>query len=316
MPKMASSSPSGKGGSRGVPSTSWRPGTGIALVAARAAPRRGWASASSSSRTAPMPPPPIPSSFSIEDSAGVTRDPARRILASPVPLISPATIEAVREGSDLVELVRGRVELVRRGGRWWGRCPFHDERTPSFSLLPPDFRRYYCHGCGATGDAIDWMREQEGSATFDEAVERLAERFGIPVRFEEESPARRGPPRGGRAPAGAARARRGLLLRVPLARRRGRRRRASTSPAAASARSWCGASASATRPAAAPCWPGGRSARASRARRSSTPASPACAAARPPTSSPRGSRSRSPTARDGCRASARAPSTPASARST
>jgi DNA primase len=99
-----------------------------------------------------------------------------------------ATIEAVREGSDLVELVRGRVGLVRRGGRWWGRCPFHEERTPSFSLLPPDFRRYYCHGCGATGDAIDWMREQEGAASFYEAIEALAERFGIPVRFEEESP--------------------------------------------------------------------------------------------------------------------------------
>jgi DNA primase len=99
-----------------------------------------------------------------------------------------ATIEAVREGSDLVDLVRGRVSLVRRGGRWWGRCPFHDERTPSFSLLPPDFRRYYCHGCGVTGDAIDWMREQEGATSFYEAIEQLAERFGIPVRFEEESP--------------------------------------------------------------------------------------------------------------------------------
>jgi DNA primase len=105
-----------------------------------------------------------------------------------VPLISPESVEAVRQGADLVELVGGRVALVRRGGRWWGRCPFHDERTPSFSLLPPDFRRYYCHGCGATGDAIDWMREQEGSASFGEAVEGLAERFSIPLRFEEESP--------------------------------------------------------------------------------------------------------------------------------
>jgi DNA primase len=97
-----------------------------------------------------------------------------------------ATIDAVREGSDLVELIRGRVSLVRRSGRWWGRCPFHDERTPSFSLLPPDFRRYYCHGCGATGDAIDWMREQEGAGSFFEAIEQLAERFGIPVEYSEE----------------------------------------------------------------------------------------------------------------------------------
>jgi DNA primase len=106
-----------------------------------------------------------------------------------MPLISPDSIESVRQGVDLVELVRGRVELVRRGGRWWGRCPFHGpERTPSFSLLPPDFRRYYCHGCGATGDAITWMREQEGAATFSEAIEALAERFGIPVSFAEETP--------------------------------------------------------------------------------------------------------------------------------
>jgi DNA primase len=107
-----------------------------------------------------------------------------RILSGVPP--TQATIEAVREGSDLVELVRGRVSLVRRGGRWWGRCPFHDERTPSFSLLPPDFRRYYCHGCGATGDAIDWMREQEGAAGFYEAIEQLAERFGIPVEYSAD----------------------------------------------------------------------------------------------------------------------------------
>lgn len=106
-----------------------------------------------------------------------------------MPLISPDSIESVRQGVDLVELVRGRVELVRRGGRWWGRCPFHGpERTPSFSLLPPDFRRYYCHGCGVSGDAITWMREQEGAATFSEAIESLAERFSIPVSFEEETP--------------------------------------------------------------------------------------------------------------------------------
>jgi DNA primase len=105
-----------------------------------------------------------------------------------MPLIAPQSVEAVRQGADLVELVRGRVELARRGGRWWGRCPFHTERSPSFSLLPPDFRRYYCHGCGVTGDAITWMREQEGAATFGEAIQQLAERFGIPISFEEESP--------------------------------------------------------------------------------------------------------------------------------
>jgi DNA primase len=105
-----------------------------------------------------------------------------------VPLISPESVEAVRQGADLVELVRGRVDLVRRGGRWTGRCPFHEERTPSFSLIPPDNRRYICFGCGAKGDAITWMMEQEGAATFAEAVEALAERFGITLRYERASP--------------------------------------------------------------------------------------------------------------------------------
>jgi len=61
-----------------------------------------------------------------------------------VPLIAPDSVSEILERADLVELVRGRVNLVRRGNRWVGRCPFHDERTPSFSLIPPDNRRYYC----------------------------------------------------------------------------------------------------------------------------------------------------------------------------
>ncbi|MDX6556800.1 MAG: primase, partial [Miltoncostaeaceae bacterium] len=103
--------------------------------------------------------------------------------------IPDETLDAVRQAADLVELVRARVELTRRSGRWWGRCPFHEERTPSFSLLPPDFRRYYCHSCLATGDAITWMQEREGAANFSEAVEVLAERYGIEFHNEEESPA-------------------------------------------------------------------------------------------------------------------------------
>jgi DNA primase len=105
-----------------------------------------------------------------------------------VPLISQDSVREILEGADLVELVRGRVNLVRRGNRWTGRCPFHEERTPSFGLIPPDNRRYYCHGCGATGDAVRWMMEKEGAGSFPEAVEALAERFGIAVRYERASP--------------------------------------------------------------------------------------------------------------------------------
>ena len=107
-----------------------------------------------------------------------------------MPRIAPESVQAVRDAADLVELVRARVALTRRGGRWVGRCPFHEERTPSFGLLP-DGHRYYCFGCGATGDAIDWMREQEGAASFADAVVALAERFGVPLSYASESAAER-----------------------------------------------------------------------------------------------------------------------------
>lgn len=121
-----------------------------------------------------------------------------------MPRIDPDSVQRVRDNADLVELVRGRVALQRRGGRWMGRCPFHEERTPSFGLLPPDSRRYYCHGCGATGDAFDWMQQQEGAGGFAEAVVALAERFGIEISYVEESPAE--------AAARQGRERRGELL--------------------------------------------------------------------------------------------------------
>ena len=105
-----------------------------------------------------------------------------------MPLITPDSVREILDAADLVELVRGRVNLVRRGNRWIGRCPFHEERTPSFGLIPPDNRRYYCHGCGATGDAVRWMMEKEGAGSFPEALEGLAERFGLPVRYERASP--------------------------------------------------------------------------------------------------------------------------------
>ena len=105
-----------------------------------------------------------------------------------MPRIQPESVDEVRAAADLVELVRGQVALARRGGRWWGRCPFHDERTPSFCLIPPDNRRYYCYGCGATGDAFTWMQEREGAGSFAEAVEGLADRFGVQLRFEEATP--------------------------------------------------------------------------------------------------------------------------------
>jgi len=105
-----------------------------------------------------------------------------------MPRVMDASIDEVRSSADLLELVRGQVQLARRGGRWWGRCPFHDERTPSFCLIPPENRTYYCYGCGATGDAFTWMQEREGAGSFMESVEQLADRFGVELRYEASSP--------------------------------------------------------------------------------------------------------------------------------
>jgi DNA primase len=104
-----------------------------------------------------------------------------------MPRISDETVRKVRDAASLTELVRDRVALMRRGGRWWGPCPFHDETAPSFCLLP-DESRYYCFGCHESGDALDWVQRIEGAGDFAEAVEVLADRFGIEVAYAESSP--------------------------------------------------------------------------------------------------------------------------------
>ncbi len=94
--------------------------------------------------------------------------------------------EAVVAAADMVEVVSSRTPLRRQGARWTGRCPFHDERTPSFSVNAVD-KLYYCFGCGAKGDLIGFVRETEG-LDFVGAVEWLADRFGVALEYEETSP--------------------------------------------------------------------------------------------------------------------------------
>lgn len=87
-------------------------------------------------------------------------------------MIDPALIREARERADLVALVSEVTQLRKDGRRWVGCCPFHEERTPSFSVYPDD-NSYHCYGCSAHGDAISWVRWRE-SITFRAAVERLA----------------------------------------------------------------------------------------------------------------------------------------------
>ena len=101
-------------------------------------------------------------------------------------LFTRDTIDRVRDAVDMVELVNGKTDLRRVGSRWTGLCPFHDERTPSFSVNPED-KLYYCFGCGEGGDAFKFVQQTE-ALEFQEAVELLAERFNVRVEREEDDP--------------------------------------------------------------------------------------------------------------------------------
>ena len=101
--------------------------------------------------------------------------------------ISPASVDEVKATADMVVVVSGRTQLRKAGARWVGRCPFHEERTPSFSVNAVD-KLFYCFGCGTGGDLISFVQETE-NVDFAGAVEWLAERFRVPLAYEETSPA-------------------------------------------------------------------------------------------------------------------------------
>ena len=100
--------------------------------------------------------------------------------------IKDSSVERVREGADFVAVVEERTSLRRQGGRLLGRCPFHEERTPSFTVNPVK-RLYHCFGCQRGGDMIDFVRETQG-LDFVGAIEWLADRFSIALEYEESSP--------------------------------------------------------------------------------------------------------------------------------
>jgi DNA primase len=94
--------------------------------------------------------------------------------------------DRVKDSADIVEIVSAYTDLQQRGQDYWGNCPFHDERTPSFKVNPRD-KLYYCFGCEASGDVFRFVEEKEGLA-FPEAVESLAERYGVEIAREDEDP--------------------------------------------------------------------------------------------------------------------------------
>jgi DNA primase len=100
--------------------------------------------------------------------------------------IKDTSVEEVKAAADIVAIVSERTQLRKAGARYMGRCPFHEERTPSFSVNAVE-KFYYCFGCGAKGDLITFVRETE-QLDFAGAIEWLADRFNIQIEYEETSP--------------------------------------------------------------------------------------------------------------------------------
>jgi DNA primase len=103
-------------------------------------------------------------------------------------LISKTTIQEVNNRLDAVSVVGDYVSLEKKGGRWWGRCPFHaggQEKTPSFKV-DPDLKMYHCFGCNAGGSVISFVMEME-KITYPEAIKILARKIGVEIIYEEGS---------------------------------------------------------------------------------------------------------------------------------
>jgi DNA primase len=103
-----------------------------------------------------------------------------------MPIFSPTLIQDVLARVSIVELVRTRVQLHKKGATWKGLCPFHQEKTPSF-VVNEARKSFHCFGCGKGGDAISFLRELEGLGFID-AISELADRAGVPLPKEEMSP--------------------------------------------------------------------------------------------------------------------------------
>ncbi|HWB68893.1 MAG TPA: DNA primase, partial [Solirubrobacterales bacterium] len=101
-------------------------------------------------------------------------------------LISSESLERLKQAADIVEVISTHTDLRRQGTRWVGLCPFHEERSPSFSVDAQE-KLYHCFGCGVGGDVIKFVEEKEGLG-FSEAVEVLADRYGVELERESEDP--------------------------------------------------------------------------------------------------------------------------------
>lgn len=108
-----------------------------------------------------------------------------------MPIYSKASLENLRSKIDLVEVLSSSIEMKRAGAAYKALCPFHDEKTPSFTLQKGD-SHYHCFGCGAHGDAIQFLMNYQ-KLSFSDAVQSLAERFHVVLEVMDKSQEQDGP---------------------------------------------------------------------------------------------------------------------------
>lgn len=106
-----------------------------------------------------------------------------------MPYFSDDIIEEVRSRNDIVDVIGQYVHLTKKGSTYFGLCPFHNEKTGSFSVSP-NKQMYYCFGCGAGGNVFTFMMQYE-NFTFGEAMEALADRRVLPCPSRNILPHRR-----------------------------------------------------------------------------------------------------------------------------
>ncbi|NJP09902.1 MAG: DNA primase, partial [Leptolyngbyaceae cyanobacterium RU_5_1] len=95
-----------------------------------------------------------------------------------IPRLHPETIDQVKQRADIVDVVSEHVVLRKQGKDFTGLCPFHDDKSPSFTVSPSK-QFYYCFSCGAGGNAIKFLMEL-GKRPFSEVVLDLARRYQVP----------------------------------------------------------------------------------------------------------------------------------------
>lgn len=101
------------------------------------------------------------------------------------------SLDRLKDKVDLADIISSYVPLKQRGASWKGLCPFHSEKTPSFTVQK-GASHYHCFGCGAHGDAIEFLKSHLG-VSFTEAVETLADRYGIIMQKQDEGAEPQGP---------------------------------------------------------------------------------------------------------------------------